>query len=162
MFPPEPPTYLAVILEDALGASGIEVSPVEGFPGVLTGEVGGTIGRWTFFAQPDNASQGILVYSVFPTPVPPDRRADVAELAARANYVLRYGNLEMDFADGEVRARTSARGGAEPLEFNVVAELVRANLEIAEWLFPLVRRVALEGAAPGTAMASLLQTLGGG
>ena len=162
MVPPEPSSYLAVILADALESNGLEVSPVDGFPGVLTGEVGGAIGRWSFFAQPDDASQGILVYSVFPAPAPPERRQAVAELAARANYLLRYGNLEMDFADGEVRARTSARGGTDPLEFNMVTELVKANLEIAQLLFPLVKMVAIEGADPITAITILLQQLSEG
>ena len=132
---------------------------MEGLSDVLSGKVTGSIGEWRYYAQPDEVSQGILVYSVFPSTAPADRRQALAELAARANYLLRYGNLEIDFSDGQIRARTSARGGGEPLDFNVVAELVRANLEVAELLFPLVQRVAVEGADPAAVIAGLLEQL---
>jgi len=151
--------FLTVILEDALAANGLDNWPVEGFPGVLTGSVEGTFGQWNFFAQGDDESLGVVVYSVFPGNVPEERRQDVAELATRANYLLRYGSLEMDFSDGEVRARTSARGGPEALDFNVIAELVRTNLEVAELFFPAVRDVASAGAGPAKAISSLLERL---
>jgi hypothetical protein len=141
--------FMGVILEDALSAHGLECQHVEGYPGVLTGTVEGSFGRWTVFAQSDDESLGVVVYSVFPTNVAEERRQVAAELVSRANYVLRYGSLEMDFADGELRARTSARGGREPLDFNVISELVRTNLELAELLFPAVREVAERGADPG-------------
>jgi hypothetical protein len=151
--------FLVVILEDALAANGLESWPVEGFPGVLTGVVEGTFGQWNFFAQGDDDALGVVVYSVFPDNAPESKRQAVAELATRANYLLRYGSLEMDFTDGEVRARTSARGGPEALDFNVIAELVRTNLEVAELFFPSVREVAMEGADPATALAGLLERL---
>lgn len=151
--------FLTVILEDALAANGLETWPVDGFPGVLTGTVEGAFGQWNFFAQGDEESLGVVVYSVFPGNAPEDKRLAVAELAARANYLLRYGSLEMDFSDGEVRARTSARGGPEALDFNVISELVRTNLEVAELFFPAVREVALEGADPAKAVAGLLERL---
>lgn len=156
---PSQGSYLAVVLEDALGAHGLEVAPVEGFSDVFTGAVTGAIGQWSFFAQPDEASLGVLMYSIFPAPTPEHRRQAVAELAARANYLLHYGDLEMDFADGEVRARTSACGGSDPVDFNTVSELVRANLEVADLLFPLVQEVALEGKEPAAAIAGLLERL---
>jgi len=163
--PSEQPTasgFLTVILEDALAANGLETWPVEGFPGVLTGSVEGTFGQWNFFAQGDEESLGVVVYSVFPGNVAENKRTAVAELAARANYLLRYGSLEMDFSDGEVRARTSARGGPEALDFNVIVELVRTNLEVAELFFPAVREVASEGAGPAKAVANLLDRLNEG
>lgn len=160
---PAPGTgFLTVILEDALAANGLETWPVEGFPGVLTGSVEGSFGQWNFFAQGDEESLGVVVYSVFPGNAPENKRQAVAELATRANYLLRYGSLEMDFSDGEVRARSSARGGPEALDFNVIAELVRTNLEVADLFFPAVREVAMEGADPAKAVASLLERLAEG
>jgi hypothetical protein len=151
--------FLTVILEDALAANGLETWPVDGFPGVLTGSVQGSFGPWNFFAQGDEESLGVVVYSVFPGNVAEARRLAVAELVTRANYLLRYGSLEMDFSDGEVRARTSARGGPEALDFNVIAELVRTNLEVAELFFPAVREVATDGAQPAKTIAGLLERL---
>jgi hypothetical protein len=155
-------SFLTVVLEDALAANGLENWPVEGFPGVLTGSVEGTFGQWNFFAQGDEESLGVVVYSVFPGNVPEAKRQAVAELATRANYLLRYGSLEMDFSDGEVRARTSARGGPEVLDFNVIAELVRTNLEVAELFFPAVREVSSEGSVPAKAISGLLERLSEG
>ncbi|HTW08114.1 MAG TPA: YbjN domain-containing protein [Acidimicrobiales bacterium] len=155
-------SFLTVLLEDALAANGLETWPVEGFPGVLTGSVEGTFGQWNFFAQGDEDSLGVVVYSVFPGNVTENRRLAVAELATRANYLLRYGSLEMDFSDGEVRARTSARGGPEALDFNVISELVRTNLEVAELFFPSVQEVAVEGAPPAKAISRMLERLSQG
>ena len=93
-------SFITVLLEDALAANGLENWPVEGFPGVLTGSVEGAFGQWNFFAQGDEESLGVVVYSVFPGNVPEAKRQAVAELATRANYLLRYGSLEMDFSDG--------------------------------------------------------------
>jgi hypothetical protein len=121
--------------------------------------VDGSIGPWNFYAQGDEGSLGVVIYSVFPVNVPEMKRQAVAELATRANYLLRYGSLEMDFSDGEVRARTSARGGPEALDFNVISELVRANLEVAELFFPAVREVAAGGAPPAKAVAGVLERL---
>lgn len=149
--------FLVVMLEDALAENGIEAAPVEGFPGVLTGTVAGSFGQWNFFAQADEPSLGVVVYSVFPGNVPEQRRIAIAELCTRANYVLRYGNLEMDFADGEARARTSARGGAESLDFNVMTQLIKTNLEIAEIFFPAVQDVSMNGASAVTALERLLK-----
>ncbi|MGH9106967.1 MAG: YbjN domain-containing protein [Acidimicrobiales bacterium] len=153
--------FMGVVLEDALAANGLESWPVEGYPGVLTGSVEGTFGQWNYFAQPDDEALGVVIYSVFPGNVAASRRQAVAELIARANYLLRYGSLEMDFSDGEVRARTSARGGPEALDFHVIAELVRTNFEVAELFFPAVREVAMDGHDPALAVSSLLARLGG-
>jgi len=152
-------SFLTVLLEDALAANGMDAWPAEGFPGVLTGSVEGAFGQWSFFAQADEESLGVVVYSVFPTNTPEDRRRAVADFTARANYLLRYGSLEMDFSDGEVRVRTSARGGPEALEFNVIAELVRTNVEVSELFFPALHQVALQGADPAQAVANLLGQL---
>jgi hypothetical protein len=152
-------SFLAVLIEDALAANGIDSTPVEGFPAVMTGTVAGSIGQWNFFAQADDASMGVVVYSVFPGNIAEARRPAVSELATRVNYLLRYGNLEMDFADGEVRARTSARGGNDPLDFTVISQLVKANLELAELFFPAVREVAGNEAPPAKALSGLLQRI---
>lgn len=153
--PDEVERELAAILADALAANEIATAELDDFPGVQAAEVGGSFGRWHFFAQTDLDSLGVLAYSVFPSPVPAKRRPAVAELAARVNYLLRHGDLEMDFSDGEVRVRTSARGGPEVVPLHVAAEVVRANLGIAELLFPAVSAVATEGAEPSDAVQAL-------
>lgn len=147
------------VLKDALAAHQLEAGPVEGFPAVLTAIAERASGRWSLFAQTDQAAAGVLVYSVFPRRTPEDRRPAMAEFGARVNYLLRYGDIEMDFDDGEVRVRTSARGGPEPLSFFVAAELVAANLEASELVFPAIEEVALKGRSPSEALADVLSGL---
>src|SRR5512134_1603120 len=48
-----------------------------------------------------------LFYAVAPIKVPEDDRPAVAEYLTRANYGLRIGNFELDYADGEVRYKSS-------------------------------------------------------
>jgi hypothetical protein len=143
---------LAVLVE-AIAANGLQAEPMEDFPSVLTGEAGDADASWQFFCGVEDEF-GVLVYAVYPDSVPQERCNAVAELIARANYVIRYGSLELDFDDGEVRARTSARGGPQPLEFHVVAELVRNNLILASLTFPLVRSVALDQSEPADCIAA--------
>ena len=152
---------LSALVTDAMVANNLDASPVEGFAGVMTARVSGTVGTWSMFAEPLTESRGVLVYSVLPWRVQDARRAAVAELLTRANYLLRFGDVEMDFSDGEVRARTSVRGGAEAPALPIVAEVVMANLEVAELLFPAVQEVASGSCGPSDAVEGLLRRLAG-
>jgi hypothetical protein len=154
--------FLSVLLEDTMVANGIEAAPVRGAPGVMAGAVSGTVGHWNVLGQVDDTAMGVVIYSVFPEKVPEPRRSAVAELAARANHLLRYGNLELDFADGDVRVRTSARGGDDPPDFHVISQLVRTNIEVAELLFPAVAEVADNAAPPEAVLSGLLQRINQG
>lgn len=149
------------VVTDALSVLDLAVEPVEGFPQARVGVVRGEPGEWRFFVEVDEQVGGVLVYSVFPELVSEERRLAVAELVARANYLLRYGNLEMDFADGEVRIRTSVRSGPGVLGLAPVAELVRTNLEVANLVLPVVAEVALDGAEPEAAVAAMMARLEG-
>src|SRR5438552_11284376 len=55
----------------------------------------------------ENERQQFLFYSLCPVRVPQQSRAAISEFVTRANSGLIIGNFEMDFADGEVRFRTS-------------------------------------------------------
>lgn len=70
-----------------------------------------------------------IFYAVAPVRVPEDRRGDIAEFITRANYGLRIGNFELDYADGEIRYKSS-------LDFEGVA-LVPALIRNA--LYPAAR-----------------------
>jgi len=48
-----------------------------------------------------------LFYVIAPVKAPEEIRAAVAEYVTRANFGLRVGNFEMDYADGEVRYKSS-------------------------------------------------------
>lgn len=69
--------------------------------------VRGIHGEWICIVRVFPESQRLLVYSILPENVPEERRARIAELFVRINYGLVLGNFEMDWADGEVRYKTS-------------------------------------------------------
>lgn len=94
----------------------------------------------------------MIVYSVADTPCPAQYRGAMAEFVTRANYGLVLGNFELDFSDGELRAKTSLDlGGAELVEQSLdalVGALVESNLRAFHRYLPGAMAVmAGEGAA---------------
>ena len=125
---------------------------------------------WAFSAQPEqgvfdlhariqNASvrlfidvfeavdwQCVLVYSIFPVYMPEQRRHEALEAINGVNYRLRYGNLEMDLSDGEVRVRTVVED-SEALKEAMIERAIYANLAIGNDHFAALMAVAF-GADP--------------
>src|SRR3954452_20971539 len=73
----------------------------------LTLSFKGQSGSWQCFAIVDEEKQWLRFYSMLPVHAPEAKRPAVAEFITRANYGMMLGNFEMDFADGEVRFKTS-------------------------------------------------------
>ena len=67
----------------------------------------GKNGTFTCFAQVHTEMEQLIFYIVAPVNATDERREAVAEFVTRANYGMRIGNFEMDFADGEIRSRSS-------------------------------------------------------
>jgi hypothetical protein len=119
---------------------------VHGAP-VLLGELSGPAGRWSFYAQAVEEKDLILLYSICPQRVPPERRLAVAEYLTRANYGLAAGNFELDFDDGEVRYKSVLQiqaGGPDP---TALKRLVRANGIAMETYLPGIAGIAVGGSA---------------
>lgn len=85
------------------GWSFVEIDPMP----VLLTEQNGPSGTWKLYAHAVEEQQLILLYSICPLVVPPDKRAEMASFLTRANYGLAVGNFELDFSDGEIRYKTS-------------------------------------------------------
>lgn len=84
--------------------------------------------NWNCFAQAREQHEQMVFYSLSPMNVPAERRAAVAEFMTRANYGLVIGNLEMDYADGEVRFKTSIDAEGVPLDPQLVRQVVYPNV----------------------------------
>ena len=84
----------------------------------------GNTARWLWIAQWDEDDSFFAGYSYCPVNVPADRHQVAAEYLTRANWRLRLGNFELDYAEGEVCFKTS-----------MVMENVRPTVE-------LIRRTA--------------------
>lgn len=90
----------------------------------------------------------LIGYAIMTANVPEDRRPAVAELITRANYVLRLGNIEMDYADGEVRFRSSLDFEGANLTTDLIKGVLYAVASTMDKFVPAVQQVAFEGVAP--------------
>ena len=97
----------------------------------------------------------LVVYSVHPDLVDPDRRGAVAELTTRANSQLTVGNLEIELDAGQVRFRTGLAVGDSPLTAEMIERVVFDNAATAVAYFPLVTAVVQGRLAPADAVGLL-------
>ncbi len=93
----------------------------------------------------------VLTYSTFPVYVPEHRRTAVAECLARINYVMVFGNFEMDLKDGEVRVRTVVEAYGE-LGDALIERVLNSNLGTTDRYFAPILAVAFGNAAPETVL----------
>ncbi len=129
-----------------------------GDPPVLVSELAGPLGAWLMYVQVVEEAALLAFYSVLPAPVPPRRREAVAEFLTRANYGLSLGNFEMDFDDGEVRAKVVLAVGSHPPDDVLVERLIRVSGRLVEVFLPGVEAV-VDGADPAAALDDI--TAGG-
>ena len=88
----------------------------------------GDAGRWSCLAYAAEQQQQLMFYSVAPFDAPPERVLAVSEFVHRANYGLHIGNFELDMGDGEVRFKTSIDTEGTDLSFELVRNVVYANV----------------------------------
>lgn len=124
-----------------------------------------TEGRWvrfTGFQQPawaggvaflyEPSSEALVIYVGYRQRVPEAMRTLVGEAITRANYGFAANCLEMDFASGDLRVRTTLLGGVRSTSIDTVRALVKTGFGFAARFFPAIDAV-LGGEAPETAVA---------
>jgi len=112
----------------------------------------GENGEWTCYAQIKEEPGRFLFYSVLSVKVPEAKRSTAAEFITRANYGMVLGNFEMDFADGEIRYKTSAYlEDIEPTK-DFFHTLVYTNLLVMDKYLPGVMSVIYAGMSPEQAI----------
>jgi hypothetical protein len=136
----------------------------------LLGEIG-----WRFGPDPErltvhagaNGRHGVFLCAIRISPerpavsihshvqcrVPAEKRLAVAEFITRANYGLPYGNFELDFADGEVRFKTSILLADGELTKGMLNGLIGANLSTADRYLPGLMSVLWNDAAAEDAVS---------
>jgi hypothetical protein len=114
---------------------------------VLVSDLSGPLGTWKFYAQVVDEQDLILLYSVCPLRVPPDRRSEVSQFLTGANYGLAAGNFELDFEDGEIRYKTALHLQGDGLDRTIVKRLVRSNGLAMETYLPGIGAVVTGTAA---------------
>ena len=114
---------------------------------VLVSDLAGPLGTWKFYAQVVDEQDLILLYSVCPLRVPPERRPEVSQFLTGANYGLAAGNFELDFEDGEIRYKTALHIQGDGLDGSIVKRLVRSNGMAMETYLPGIGAVITGTAA---------------
>jgi hypothetical protein len=109
---------------------------------------------WRVHVWVRERAEQVVVHSVYPSGVPAERRDAMAIFLTRANYGLPMGNFEMDFADGEVRFKTSVDVGQEPLSLALARPLFMANITTFSLYLPGITAV-IEGEDPTAAIAAI-------
>lgn len=92
--------------------------------------------RWACYAEAQEQYERVVFYSVAPYNVPVEQRAAVAEYITRVNYDLAIGNFELDYADGEVRFKTSLDVKGAQLTQTLVERAVIPNLHAMNTYLP--------------------------
>ena len=89
----------------------------------------------------------VMVFANFPIFVPEHKRAAVAESISRINYRTPFGNLEMDFADGEVRVKTVVEV-AEEVSDTTIGNTLDSSIRTADRYFAPIMAVVFGNVAP--------------
>jgi len=143
------------VVKAAFGSEGWPFFPVEG-QAAITARFDLEGGAFDCHVGVDEERGIVVAHARLPVECGQDRLGAMAELVTRLNYGLLIGCLEMDYGDGEVRARHAIDvEGAEltrPLMRNVVA----ATLGVADTFVGVVRDVGEAGLSPADAVAKMV------
>ena len=112
----------------------------------------GKNGQFTCYAQERIEQDQFVFYSIFPVRTPDNRLHEVAEFITRANYGMIIGNFELDYADGEIRYKTSVDIEDVDMVEPLVRHLIYANVLTMDKYFPGLMRVLYAGIDPADAI----------
>jgi hypothetical protein len=112
-------------------------------------------GQWACYAHVREEREQVVFYSVFPFPIPAEKRLAVTEYITRANYGLLLGNFEMDLQDGDLRYKTSIDVEGAELTPALVRSLLYANVMTMSSYFPGLMNVLYSDISPVEAIAKV-------
>lgn len=88
----------------------------------------GENGQWMCLVKVREEQEQLIFYSISPVKVPENKRLVMAEFLSRANFGLSIGNFEIDFADGQIRYKTSIAAKGNGVNSALIGQLIFANL----------------------------------
>jgi len=101
----------------------------------------GSNGTFQIVIDLKEADSILIVYVFMPCKVPQNKRLDIAEYTARANYGVMIGNFELDFRDGECRYKGSIDYSGGVLVNGMISELIGKSAYTMNRYFPGMMRV---------------------
>jgi hypothetical protein len=107
--------------------------------------------RITASVEPETDLFQVMGHS--PLPVPQGCRSTAAEAIARANYGLRLGKFELDFADGEVRFQVSQIVVDEAVGQAVIDRMIGTTVNMLDTYLPALLSVVYANELPKKAVA---------
>lgn len=120
---------------------------------VIRADVEGDNGMWACYVVAREEEQRCTVYSQAPWETPEEQRPAMAETITRINFGLPLGNFELDFADGEVRFKTSVDLNGETLNAELFEGLLDPNLSTMDAYLPALEAVRDGRLSPEAAVA---------
>jgi hypothetical protein len=112
-------------------------------------------GQWSCYAHILDDREQFVFYSIFPFPIPAEKRLAITEYITRANYGLQLGNFEMDLDDGDLRYKTSIDVEGSELTPALVRSVIYANVMTMSSYFPGIMNVLYSDASPAEAIAKV-------
>jgi hypothetical protein len=109
-------------------------------------------GSWNCFAELIPERETLVFYSMLSNPIPESKRAEVAEFITRANSRLLLGNFELDFTDGELGYKTSVDVEGGQLTFNMLNNMLYANVITLDIYLPGIMNVLYGNLSPQEAI----------
>ena len=149
-------TTLFELVVHYFSADGWPVELVDGEEALSTA-FRGESGQWSCYARVRAADDQFMFYSLCPIIVPETHRSGVSEYITRANYGMILGNFEMDFADGEVRYKTSIDVENDQLSPALIHRVVVPNVMMMDRYLPGVLSVVYGDVSPAQAIAQIEQ-----
>lgn len=101
-------------------------------------------GRLTCYARAIDDRQQFVFYTLCPLSAPESQRRAIAELIIKINYGMAIGNFELDFADGEIRYKTSLDVEGDRLSQALIKQAVYLNVLTMDRYLPIISAV-IEG-----------------
>ena len=108
---------------------------------VIRADVAGDNGAWAVFVVAREKDSRCTVYSQAPWETPEEQRNAMAELLTRINFGLPLGNFEMDYADGEIRFKTSIDLSGAALNGELFEDLYEPNIATMDVYLPALEAV---------------------
>jgi hypothetical protein len=115
----------------------------------------GENGEAICFAQIEPEVDLFVFYAYAPVEVPLQKRPAVAEFLTRANYGIWVGDFELDYADGEVRYKSSVHFEGTELTEALIRNAIYASVQAMDQYLPGLRDVIDGRASPTEAIASV-------
>jgi hypothetical protein len=123
-----------------------------GFLGTTRGD-NGSFKLWI----PGSYDGNLTVYSVLNDPIPMAKLDAVSELVTRVNFMISFGNFELDLSDGELRFRSNVffKNNLDSLTTPFIADLVYMNAIQCDTYYPAIMGVVHAGRTPEEALAAV-------